>query len=86
MPLIPTDLLKKTDYDNKITEIHGKIPHITGLAYAALNPLNNVTNLVKTDDDAKISDIESKYFTMSDYNKLKNEIIDNKIKENKISQ
>ena len=26
------DLLKKTDYDNKINEIEGKIPNITDLA------------------------------------------------------
>ena len=36
------------------------------------------------DYDAKISDIESKYFTTSDYNKFTNEIIDNKIKEKEL--
>ena len=34
---------------------------------------------------AKLSEIESQYFTTSDYNKCTNEIIDNKIKEKKIS-
>ena len=35
----------------------------------------------KTDYDAKISDIEAKYFTTSDYNKFTNKILDKKIKE-----
>ena len=35
----------------------------------------------KTDDDARISDIERKYFTTSDYNKFTREIIGAKIKE-----
>ena len=40
MLLILVDLLKKTDYGNKITEIEGKIPGITGLATtAALNAI-----------------------------------------------
>ena len=33
------------------------------------------------DYDAKILDIELKYFTTSDYNKFTNEIIGNKVKE-----
>ena len=31
--------------------------------------------------DSNISNVASKYFTTSDYNKFTNEIIDNKIKE-----
>ena len=42
MSSILVDFLKKTDYDNKITEIEGKIPSITGLATtAALNAVEN---------------------------------------------
>ena len=35
----------------------------------------------KKDYDAKISEIEAKYFTTSDYNKYMGEIFDRKIKE-----
>ena len=54
------DLLKKTDYNAKITEIEGKIPSINGLAITAVltaveNKIPNVSDLVKkTDYDAKI--------------------------------
>ena len=34
----------------------------------------------KTDYNAKISDIEKKYFTDSDYNKFTSEILDTKVK------
>ena len=45
-------LLKKTDYNTKITEIKGKIPSISGLATnAALtaveNKIPNINNLVQ---------------------------------------
>ena len=61
-----SELIKNTTADLNAVEI--KIP--------------DVINLVKkTDYDAKISDIESNYFTTSDYNKYTNETIDNKIKE-----
>ena len=82
------DLLKKIDYNAKITEIEGRIPSITGLTttaglYSVENKKPNASNLVKKkiDYDTKISDIEFKYFTKSDYNKFRNEIIHNKIKE-----
>ena len=61
-----TELIKNTTADLNAVEI--KMP--------------DAINLVKkTDYDAKISDIESNYFTTSDYNKYTNETIDNKIKE-----
>ena len=54
-------LKQKTDYNAKINRIKGKIPSIAGLATtAALN----------TDCDAKISGIESKYFTATCYNEF----------------
>ena len=44
--------------------------------------LLNVSSLVKKlDFDAKIPDIEGKYFTTSDYNKLTGGILDSKIKQ-----
>ena len=46
------DLLRKTDYNAKITEIEGKIPSISGLGISAAltaveNKISNVSNLVK---------------------------------------
>ena len=44
--------------------------------------IHDFTDLVKiTDYDAKISDIEGKYFTASDYNKFMSDILDAKIKQ-----
>ena len=44
--------------------------------------IDDFTDLVKiTDYDAKISDIEGKYFTASDYNKFMSDILDAKIKQ-----
>ena len=45
-------LLKKTDYNTKITEIEGKIPSIIGLAIndvltAVENKIPNISSLVK---------------------------------------
>ena len=48
--LILVDLLKKTDYNAKTTEIEGKIPSITGLATTSAfteNEISDVSNLVK---------------------------------------
>ena len=47
------DLLKKTNYNAKITEIEGEIPSITGLAtISALNKnkITDASNLVKKTD------------------------------------
>ena len=38
-----------------------------------------VIQLKKTDYDAKIAEMEKKYFTTSDYNKFMNNILDTKI-------
>ena len=78
------------DYNVKNTEIEGKISSITGLATnAALdaveNKIPNVSNPVKkTDYDAKILDINSKYFTSPDYNKFTSQTLDAKIKQKEI--
>ena len=66
------NLLKKQIIMQKITEIEGKIPSITDLATTSAstsveNKIPNVSDLVKkTNYDAKISSIETKYFTTSD--------------------
>ena len=80
-------LVRKTDYDNKITDIEDKTLTITGLATAATlnavkNEIPNVSDIVKkTDYDAEIPDIDGKYFTTSNYNKSTNDILDAKIKK-----
>ena len=61
-------MVKKTDFNAKITEADGKIPSITRLARSSAltaveNKIPDVNNLVKkTDYDTKISDIEKKIF------------------------
>ena len=53
-------LVKKTDFNTKVTEIEGKIPSITGLATnselpAVENKIPDVTSLIKkTDFDTKL--------------------------------
>ena len=65
----------------------GKTPSIIGLVtigafHVINNEISTVSDLVKkTDYDLKISDIEDKYFTISDYNKFTNEIVDAKMKK-----
>ena len=75
--LILVDLLKKTDYNAKITEIESKIPSISGLATTAglpavENEKTDVRNLVKkkrtTDYNTKINETEKK---ITDHNRDK---------------
>ena len=52
---------------------------------AVENKVSNVINLIiKTDYDAKMSDIENKSFTKSDYNKFRQNILDVKVKEKEL--
>ena len=59
-----SNLVEKSDYNTKISEIEGKIPNISGLAIISAltvveNKIPSVSNLVKkTDYDTKISEIE----------------------------
>ena len=61
-----SDLVKKTGFNAKITEVEGKIPSITGLATnsaltAIENKIPDVSSLVKKADyDTETSDIEKK--------------------------
>ena len=49
------------------------------------NKTRDVSGLVKKIDyDAKISDIQKKYFTTADYNKLTSETLDAKIKQKEL--
>ena len=53
--------------NTKISEVENKFPSVSGL-------------VKKTDYDAKVKDIEGKYFTTADYNKFTSDILDVKIK------
>ena len=78
------------DYNTKISEIEGKIHSITDLdTTAALTAVKNkiplVSSLVKKKDyDTKLSDIERRYFTTSEYKKFTHDMRDEKIKENRL--
>ena len=69
-------LVKKRDYNAKITEIESKIHSISGLATtyvlnAVENKIPDVSTLTKkTDYGWKISNIESKHVATADYNKF----------------
>ena len=77
-------MVRKTDFNAKVTEIEGKIPRIIGLATSsALNPVENkihdFSSLVKkTDYNTKISEIENKvndhnhdkYITTPEFNTM----------------
>ena len=77
-------LVKKTDFNTKVTEIEGKIPSISCLATnsaltAVENKIPDVSSLVKkTDYNTKISDIEKKiidhnhdkYITTPEFNTM----------------
>ena len=62
-------MVKKTDFNAKITEMKGRIPSITGLATSSAlavikNKVTDVSSLVKeTDYDTKILDIEKNMTT-----------------------
>ena len=83
MPNI-SGIVKKTNYNAKITEIESKIPSISGLAIklnAVESKMPDINILVKkTDYDAKISKIENKYITTAAYNKFTKDIFANNIK------
>ena len=60
-----SELLKKTNYNKKNTEIENKIPILSSLATnagitAVENKISDVSSLVKTDYNAKVTDIENK--------------------------
>ena len=79
-----SDLVNKTNFNAKITEVEGKIPNTTGLATSSAlttveNKIPDVSSLVKkTDCDTKISDIEKKitdhdhhkYITTPEFNTM----------------
>ena len=65
--VVKNDVIKKTDYNDKITEIENKIPDISNLATKTAltnwsNTVSDTSTLIKKSDyDTKIAEIESKY-------------------------
>ena len=61
-------LVKKSDYNAKVSQIEGKIPSISDLVTtsaltAVENKIPSISNLVKkTDYDTKISELEKKTY------------------------
>ena len=84
--LILVDLLKKENHNTKIEiEIERKIFSIGGAATSpVLNAVKNktpdVSNLVKKNYDATMTDIENKYITTADNNKFTKDIVANNMK------
>ena len=73
------DLLKKADYNVKITSITGLLT--TAAFNAVENKIPSFSDLVeKTDYNTKILKHETKYPTTSDYNRFTAEILEAKIK------
>ena len=76
-----TNAATNASLNAKINEVTGKIPSIINLTTSAglttvQNKIPNVSDLVKKADyDAKISEMENKYFTTYDYNKFTNNIL-----------
>ena len=76
-------MLKKTDFDSKISEVEGKISNISGLATnssltAVENRIPDVNSLItKTDFDTKLKDITDRVTN----NKSKDLLLDNKLKK-----
>ena len=76
-----TNAATNASLNAKINEVTGKIPSIINLTTSAglttvQNKILNVSDLVKKADyDAKISEMENKYFTTYDYNKFTNNIL-----------
>ena len=60
-------MVTATVLNTKISEFENKIPDVSGL-------------VIKPDNDAKITDIERKYFTTSDYNKFTSDLLVAEIK------
>ena len=83
-------LLKKTNYNTKITEIESKIPDISNLAKKTSlttveNKMPNISNLVKKRDyNTNVTEIENnhncnKYIDTSEINKLAADVFNARI-------
>ena len=83
--MFPPNLATDTTLNAKINETKNEIPGINNLAATAAlttieNKVLNVIDLViKVDYDVKISEMENKYFTATDYDKSASNTLDNTI-------
>ena len=89
-----SDLVKRTDYNTKITEIKGKIPDISSLATKTAlttveNKIHDVSGLVKkTDYNTKVTEIENKlnnhnhdkFITTPEFNTLAADVFNTRLK------
>ena len=74
--VVKNDVIKKTDYNAKITEIENRIPNISN--FATKTALTNLSNTVpdistlfkKIDYDTKIAEIESKYVSNTGFDSI----------------
>ena len=74
--VVKSDVIKKTDYNAKITEIENRIPNISN--FATKTALTNLSNTVpdistlfkKIDYDTKIAEIESKYVSNTGFDSI----------------
>ena len=90
-----SNLVKKSDYNTKVSEIEGKISSISNLATTAAlttveTKIPSTSNLVKkTDYDTKVKEIEKKftgqkrdkYITIPEFNKLAADIFAARLKQ-----
>ena len=86
-----SSLVTTTLLNTKISEVENKIPNTSGVVTTTVlntkigevdSKIPGVSGLVrKADYNTKIPDIKAKYFTISDYNKFTEEILDAKMKE-----
>ena len=80
---VTNEFVKKTDYDDKITEIEGQLPSITSLATTtsliavknAITSVNDIYNKIK---------IDNLCITLTDYNKFTKDTVDTKLKQAKL--
>ena len=85
-----TNLATNSSLNSKINGKKSEIPNIANLAATAAltsveNKIPNVGDLVKKADyDAKISEMEKKYFNNTDYNKFISNTLDAKIAQKKL--
>ena len=85
-----TNWATNTTLNAKINETKKEIRSITNLATTGAcstveNEMPNISTLVKKSDyDAKMSEIKTKYFTTSDYNKFTSNTLDAKITQKKL--
>ena len=79
--VVNNDVVKKTVYDKLIAKVDATDTSKLSLKTQFNTDKSSLNLIKKADYDAKISNIESKYFTTSGYKKISNKMIENKIKE-----